>query len=51
MEKKLEKGERMNGREKEKWREGVIVSIAKKMGVKKVEEHRGVTLMHTKNML
>lgn len=44
---KTRERKRVNGREKEKWREGVIVSIAKKMGVKKVEEHRGVTLMPT----
>lgn len=31
----------------EKWREGVIVSIAKKRGVKRVDEHRGTTLMPT----
>lgn len=31
----------------EKWRKGVIVSIAKKRGVKRVDEHRGVTLMPT----
>lgn len=37
----------------EKWREGVIVSIAKKRGVKRVDEHRETTLMqqHTKYML
>jgi len=31
----------------ERWKEGVIVPIAKKKGAERVEEHRGVTLMPT----
>jgi len=31
----------------ERWKEGIIVPIAKKRGAESVEEHRGVTLMPT----